>query len=61
MTTTTTAPPFCDITITGTRPEIAQIRQVAFSCGRLVHMTTPVPAGPDDPRYRVAIRLRSDR
>ena len=61
MTTTTTAPPFCDITITGTRTEIDQIREVAFACGRLVHMSAPVPAGPNDPRYRVAIRLRRNR
>ena len=55
--TTTTVCGFTDLTITGTRAEVDQLRALAYASGRLVYMSAPRPAGPDDPRLRVVIRL----
>ncbi len=48
---------FTDLTIVGTRAEVDQLRALAYTSGRLVHMSAPRPAGPGDPRLRVVIRL----
>ncbi len=57
MTTTTTRGLFTDLTIVGTAAEVDQLRALAYQSGRLVYMSEPRPAGPDDPRLRVVIRL----
>jgi hypothetical protein len=65
MTTTHTGTrrriPFSDLTFTGTREEVDELRTIAYHSGRLVYMSTPEQVSAEDPRLRIVIRLRSTR
>jgi hypothetical protein len=64
MTTTTGTGrrvPFSDLTFTGTREEVDELRTAAYQSGRLVYMSAPEQVGAEDPRLRVVVRLRSTR
>ena len=49
---------FTDLIAIGTREDIDHLRALAGASDRLVRMSTPQPAGPQDPRLRIVIRLR---
>ncbi|MFC7547174.1 hypothetical protein [Plantactinospora sp. GCM10030261] len=59
MTTRTRPNPadFTDLIVTATGDDIAALTDLARRAGVLVYRSTPRPAGRNDPRHRVLIRL----
>jgi fructose-1,6-bisphosphatase/inositol monophosphatase family enzyme len=57
MTTTTDLTKYTDLVIVGTGEDIAALTAIARAAGALVYRTAPRPAGPNDPRHRVLLRL----
>ena len=55
--TTTDAARFTDLVITGAATDIAELTRAAHQAGVLVYRSAPQPAGSNDRRVKVFLRL----